>query len=105
MLKIQEVVNYVQDGLNALADGEYTFNINAEVGEVKNGTINGILYTANVNTSPISDYIESEYTFVLELSVPAPRTNSNVLSIKEIIEGFVDTHNMFHQLLIQRLDQ
>lgn len=89
MLKIQEVVNFVQSELNTLANNEYTFNINAEVGEVKNGTINGVLYTAGVSTSPISNYVESEYTFVLEVSVPAPRANSNVLSVKEIIEGFV----------------
>lgn len=93
MLKIQEVVNFVQDELNTIANEEYTFNINAEVGEVKNGTINGVLYTVGVNTSPISNYIESEYTFVVEVSVPTPRANSNVLSVKEIIEGFVSTND------------
>ena len=99
MLKIQEVSSFITNELNTLANGTgYSFNIYAEVGESKNdGSINGVLRTANVTTTPIEDYVENNYTFVVEMPIARSRANKNLLDVEQIIEEFVDTYDGTNQ--------
>ena len=95
MLKIQEVVNFVNDKLNELGtESGYSFDIHSNIGENRNnGAINGILYTNSANSIPIPNYTENDYVFVVELLVPAARVNYNVEQIQHIIENFDKTYN------------
>lgn len=89
MLNIQEVVNFLNENLNT--DENITINVKAEVGESdKESLISGILRTANSKTTPITNYVENKYTFVVELSVPTGRTNKVFLKTQDIVGGFVD---------------
>lgn len=95
MLKVQEVSDFITEKLNEIA-GEtgYSFNIYAEVGESKNdGKINGILRTVNATTTPIENYVENKYTFVVEIPIARARGNSNVLAVEQIIEEFSNTYD------------
>lgn len=92
MLNIQEVVNFLNEHLNT--NENITFNVKAEVGESdKESLINGILRTANSKTTPIANYVENRYTFVVELSVPTARTNKVFLKAQDIVSGFVDDYD------------
>lgn len=92
MLNIQEVVNFLNEHLNT--NENITFNVKAEVGESdKESLINGILRTANSKTTPIANYVENKYTFVVELSVPTARTNKVFLKAQDIVSGFVDSYD------------
>ena len=95
MLKIQEVVNFVNDKLNTLGtQSGYSFDIHSNIGENKNnGAINGILYTNTANSVPIPDYSENNYVFVVELLIPSARANYNIEQIQQIIENFDKTYN------------
>lgn len=95
MLKIQEVVNFVNNKLNELGtESGYSFDIHAEVGENQNnGKINGILYTNQASSVPVPNYIENEYGFVCELIVPSARANYHFEQIQSIVESFVDTYD------------
>ena len=91
MLKIQEVVNFVNSKLNELGtESDYSFDIHAEIGENQNnGKINGILYTNQASTTPIPDYTENNYSFVCELLVPSARANYHFEQIEGIVENFI----------------
>lgn len=93
MFKIQELVNLINSGLNGV-DENYSFNVYAEVGEEKNdGSINGILRTIGNDTTKIKGNSETRYTFVVEMPIISPRTNSNFLEIQQIVEQFVSSYN------------
>ena len=95
MLKIQEVVNFVNSKLNELGtESDYSFDIHAEIGENQNnGKINGILYTSQASTTPIPDYTENNYVFVCELLVPSARANKNFVEIQKIVESFIANYD------------
>lgn len=92
MLKVQEVVNFVNKKLNELGtESGYSFDIHAEVGESQNnGKINGILYTNQASTTPIPNYTENNYLFVCELLVPSARANYHFEQIEGIVESFIN---------------
>ena len=93
MFKIQELVNLINSGLNGV-DENYSFNVYAEVGEEKNdGSINGILRTIGNDTTKVKGNSETRYTFVVEMPIISPRTNSNFLEIQQIVEQFVSLYN------------
>ena len=93
MFKIQELVNLINSGLNGI-DTNYSFNVYAEVGEEKNdGSINGVLRTDGNDTTKIKGNTETRYTFVVEMPIISPRTNSNFLEIQQIVEQFVGSYN------------
>lgn len=91
MLKVQEVVNFVNKKFNELGtESGYSFDIHAEVGESQNnGKINGILYTNQASTMPIPNYTENNYSFVCELLVPSARANYHFEQIEGIVENFI----------------
>ena len=95
MLKIQEVVNFVNDKLNELGtESGYSFDIHANVGENKNnGAINGILYTNSASTMPIPNYTENNYNFVVELLIPSARANYNFEQIQQIVESLIASYD------------
>lgn len=92
MLNIQEVANFLNDKLNDLSD--LGFNVCAEIGKSDTASlINGIIRTAQAKTTPIANYTENRYSFVIELSVPTGRANKVFIKTQEAVNLFVENYD------------
>ena len=81
MLDTQDFANWLSDNLNAIGaeqTDKYSFNVIAEVGEVKHGgLINCIVRSLPPELVPVRVYVEVRYVFAVDFIVPAAKTNYN----------------------------
>lgn len=93
MLNKQELANFLTSKLNEIGNG-IEFDIKTEVGEViNNGKINGILLTTGADNTPIADFTEAHYNFVVTLLVPSAKTNKNFLKVDAVVGEFAKDYN------------
>lgn len=89
MLNAHDIATYLTEYLNTIGAHDYpeapwTFKLGAEIMENKgNADILGIVRTHSTNFAPVRGYVEGKYVFVVELLVPAPKTNSHYLTVNE----------------------
>ncbi len=92
MLNAHDIATYLTEYLNTIGAHDYpeapwTFKLGAEIMENKgNADILGIVRTHSTNFAPVRGYVEGKYVFVVELLVPAPKTNSHYLTVKGIVD-------------------
>ena len=93
MLDTQDFANWLSDNLNAIGaeqTDKYSFNVIAEVGEVKHGgLINCIVRSLPPELVPVRGYVEVRYVFAVDFIVPAAKTNYNYLHVSEIVNALV----------------
>jgi hypothetical protein len=95
MLNSQELTNFIADKLNQIGSAwhdPFSFKLVAEVGEDKGGAdICGILRTDVIpEYVPVPGaYSEGKYSFIVDLLVPAVRSNYQVLQVEQIVQELV----------------
>ncbi len=90
MLRNQEICNFLNDNLS----GEHTFKIFSEIGRSKDdGAIHGVLTRNNPQMTPLSDVIVNDYSFTIELSIPAQLGNKYLESVEKTINDFAKEWN------------
>lgn len=95
MLNAHDIATYLTESLNTIGAHDYpndpwTFKLGAEIMENKgDADILGIVRTHSTNFAPVHGYIEGKYVFVVELLVPAPKTNSHYLTVKGIVDNLM----------------
>ena len=95
MLDNQEVVNFLNDKLNHIVDGQsYFFNIFSEVGKSKDdGKIDGILRVVQNEPLPVPNVTNVSYKAEIDLIAPAGISNKAVIKIEKILGAFVKAYN------------
>ena len=90
MLRNQEICNFLNDNLS----GEHTFKIFSEIGTSNNdGAIQGVLTRNSPQMTPLSDVIVNDYSFTIELSIPAQLGNKYLESVEKTINNFAKEWN------------
>ena len=90
MLENQEICNFLNDNLS----GEHTFKIFSEIGRSKDdGAIHGVLTRNSPQMTPLSDVIVNDYSFTIELSIPAQLGNKYLESVEKTINDFAKEWN------------
>ena len=96
MLSAQEIANYLEAGLDAIAatkPNNYQFSILAEIGRGYDGKkINGMVRTVSAELSPIpTNCVEAKYVFVVEMFISGS-TNYTFINVNDIINDFINAN-------------
>ena len=94
MLELKELAGFLTGELNRFAfNSGYSFNIFAEIGKAEPNTICGVLKASEPTITPINGIKNIRYNAIVELSVPAPTSNFNLINIENIIGKFIEHYN------------